>query len=152
VDAPAEELLADFLIKTGDMLQVTVPPPAIVPQLLAPVPLIGTGMTVLVNNQPVCLQGDELPLALRVPLTYTAPPFVTPGMGTLTIILLPTNLTLRTTISSKPALLKGGPFQALFNVTVPAMQPTPAGPIPDPLLVKPCQAQFITTTINALAS
>jgi hypothetical protein len=144
--------MGDFLIKTGDMLQVTVPPPAIVPQLVAPVPLIGTGMTVLVNNQPVCVQGDELPIALRVPLTYMAPPFVTPGMGTLTIILMPNNLTMRTMASNKPALLKGGPFQAIFNVTVPAMQPTPVGPIPDPVVVKPCQAQFITTNINTMAS
>jgi len=144
--------MSDFIIKTGDMLQVTVPPPAIVPQLMAPVPLIGTGMTVLINNQPVCLQGDELPPMLRAPLPYTAPPFVTPGMGTLSIILLPTNLTMRSMYSNKPALLKGGPFQAIFSVTVPAMQPTPVGPVPDPVVVKPCQAQFITTTVNAMAS
>src|SRR5690242_13497007 len=99
--------MADFVIKTGDMLQVTVPPPALVPQLVAPIPLVGTGTTVLVNNQPVCLQGDELPIALRGPLMYTAPPFVTPGMGTLTVTLMPTNLTLRTTAAGKPALLKG---------------------------------------------
>ena len=41
---------------------------------------------------------------------------------------------------------------ATFNVTVPAMQPTPVGPVPDPVVVKPCQAQFITTTLNAMAS
>jgi hypothetical protein len=144
--------MADFLIKTGDMLQVTVPPPAVVPQLVAPVPLLGTGMTVLVNNQPVCVQGDELPMTLRVPLMYTAPPFVTPGMGTLTVVLLPTNLTMRTMTAGKPALLKGSTFQAIFSVSAPAMQPTPAGPIPDPVVVKPCQAQFVTTTVNAMAS
>ncbi|MGI9148102.1 MAG: hypothetical protein ACR2IK_16370 [Chloroflexota bacterium] len=143
--------MSDLLIKTGDMLQVTVPPPAIVPQLIAPVPLLGSGMTVLVNNQPVCLQGDELPIALSGPLMYTAPPFVTPGMGTLMVTLMPNNLTLRTTASAKPALLKGATFMATFNVTAPAMQPTPAGPIPDPVVVKPCQAQFITTTVNAMA-
>lgn len=144
--------MADFIIKTGDMLQVTVPPPALVPQLAAPVPLLGTGSSVLVNGAPVCLQGDELPVALRGPLAYTAPPFVTPGMGTLTVTLLPTNLTMRTTAAGKPALLKGATFVATFNVTVPAMQPTPVGPVPDPVVVKPCQAQFITTTVNAQAS
>jgi hypothetical protein len=143
--------MADLIIKTGDMLQVTVPPPAIVPQLLAPIPLVGTGATVVVNHMPVCLQGDELPPAVRGPLMYTAPPFVTPGVGTLRIVLLPTNLSLRTTAAGSPALLRGAMFQAIFNVSAPAMQPTPAGPIPDPLLVKPCQAQFITTTVNALA-
>jgi hypothetical protein len=144
--------MADFIIKTNDMLQVTVPPPAIVPVLIAPVPLLGTGLTVLINNQPVCVQGDELPPALRIPLVYTAPPFVTPGMGTLTLTLMPTNMTLRSSFGGKPALLKGATFMATFNVTVPAMQPTPVGPIPDPLLVKPATAQFITTTVNAQAS
>jgi hypothetical protein len=144
--------MADFLIKTGDMLQVTVPPPALVPQLVAPVPLLGTGWTILVNHQAVCLEGDELPIALRVPLMYTAPPFVTPGMGTLTLMLTPANKTLRSSFSGRAALLKGGPFNAMFNVTVPAMQPTPVGPVPDPLLAKPCTAQFITTTINSLSS
>jgi Contractile injection system spike tip protein len=143
--------MADFIIKTGDMLQVTVPPPALVPQLIAPIPLLGTGTTVLVNNQPVCLQGDELPMAVSGPLMYTAPPFVTPGMGTLTVTLSPNNLTLRTTAAGKPALLKGATFMATFNVTAPAMQPTPAGPVPDPVVMKPCQVQFITTTINSMA-
>jgi hypothetical protein len=144
--------VADFIIKSNDMLQVTIPPPAIVPLLMAPVPLIGTGMTAMINNQPVCLQGDELPPTLRVPLVYTAPPFVTPGMGTLTLMLMPNNMTIRSAFSGKPALLKGATFQAIFNVTVPAMQPTPVGPIPDPLMVKPGTAQFITTTVNAQAS
>ena len=144
--------MADLVLKTGDMLQVTVPPPAVVSQLAAPIPLLGTGMTVRVNNQPICLQGDELPIAVRGPLMYTAPPFVTPGMGTLTLTLMPNNLTLRTTASGQPALLKGTTFMATFNVTVPAMQPTPVGPVPDPLVVKLCQAQFITTTVNVMAS
>ncbi len=142
--------MADLLIKTGDMLQVTVPPPAIVPQLAAPVPLTGSALSVLVNTQPVCLQGDELPGPLRSPLDYTAPPFVTPGKGTLTLILLPSNLTLRTSVTGKPALVKGAIFQAIFTVTVPATQPTPGGPVPDPLVVRPCQAQFITTTTDSL--
>jgi len=145
------ETVADFLIKTGDMIQITVPPPAVVPQLTAPVPLVGTGTTLLINNQPVCVQGDELPPAIKGPLMYTAPPFVTPGMGSLTIMLMPNNMTMTTTTSHKPALLKGATFQAMFNVSAPAMQPTPAGPVPDPVMVKPCQAQFITTTVNAKA-
>jgi hypothetical protein len=143
--------MGDFVLKTGDMLQVTIPPPAIVPLLIAPVPLIGTGMTVMINNMPVCLQGDELPPTLLVPLVYTAPPFVTPGMGTLQLFLTPANLTLRTTFCGKPALLKGATFVAMFQVSMPAMMPTPVGPVPDPLMVKPGTAQFITTNINVQA-
>ena len=107
---------ADFIIKTGDQIKITIPPPAIVPMLQAPVPLIGHGTQVLESNQPICLQGDELPATLKSPMPYTAPPFVTPGMGTLQIILLPTNLTMLTQ-NGKPIILKGATFQAIFNVT-----------------------------------
>ena len=143
--------MADFVIKTGDMLLVTPTPPAVAPQIVAPIPLIGTGAPVLVNQEPICLEGDELPPALRLPLTYMAPPFVIPGVATLTITLSPANKSLRTSVSGRSALLKGATFMATLNVTVPAMQPTPAGPVPDPVAVKPCTAQFITTTVNTLA-
>ena len=144
--------MADFVLKTGDMLKVTVTPPAVVPMLVAPVPLVGTGAPNQVNNMPICLQGDELPPALRAPMPYIAPPFVTPGLGTLTLTLTPSNMTLRTTVAGKPALIKGAVFNAIFTVTMPAMQPTPAGPVPDPVPTKPATAQFITTTVNVLAA
>ena len=140
----------DFVIKTGDLIQITIPPPTVVPMLVAPVPLIGTSTTVMVGT-PVCLQGDELPPTLRSPMPYISPPFVTPGMGTLTLILMPTNFTLLTS-NGKPILIKGTPFQALFTVSAPAMQPTPAGPIPDPVVVKPGTAQFITTNLIVKAA
>jgi Contractile injection system spike tip protein len=141
----------DFIIRTGDMIQVTIPPPAIVPMLLSPVPLVGTGMTVMAAGMAVCLEGDELPPALRVLLPYTAPPFVTPGMGTLTVTLLPTNKTIQT-VNGRAILIKGATFPAQFQVTVPAMQPTPVGPVPDPLLVKPGTAQFVTTNVTVLGA
>jgi hypothetical protein len=140
----------DFIIKTNDMIKITIPPPAIVPMLQAPVPLIGTGTKVLVSNVPICLQGDELPPSLKAPMPYTAPPFVTPGMGTLTIMLLPTNLS-KQTQNGKPIILKGSTFQCSFAVQSPAMQPTPAGPVPDPLMTKPGTCTFITTNINVKA-
>ena len=40
---------------------------------------------------------------------------------------------------------------AQFQVVAPAMQPTPAGPIPDPVLLKPGTAQFITTNVSVRA-
>lgn len=140
----------DFIIVTGDMIQVTITPPAIVPQLMAPVPLVGTGQNVLVGGLPVCLEGDELPPALKAAMPYTAPPFVTPGMGTLEITLLPANKTMQTE-NGKKILIKGATFTAKFNVQAPAMQPTPGGPVPDPLLVKPGTAQFITTNVQTKA-
>ena len=65
---------ADYVIATGDMIQITIPPPAMVPQLMAPVPLTGSSTNVMINNMPACLQGDELPMMLRSPLMYTSPP------------------------------------------------------------------------------
>lgn len=141
---------ADYIIVNGDMIQVTIPPPTIVPQLAAPVPLVGTSTDVLVGGAPVCLEGDELPPALRGPLTYTAPPFVTPGTGTLEITLLPTNKTMQTD-NGKKILVKGATFTVRFTVQTPAQQPTPAGPVPDPVVVKPGTAQFITTNVRTQA-
>ena len=137
--------MGDVVVKTGDTIQITISPPAIVPALTAPVPLIGTSTSVLAAKQPVCLMGDELPPSLRVPLPYTAPPFVTPGMGTLSVVLTPANVS-RQTQNGKQILIKGGTFSVQFQVTAPAMQPTPGGPVPDPVMVKPGTAQFIPTT------
>jgi hypothetical protein len=142
--------VGDFIIKTQDMIKITIPPPAIVPMLQAPVPLIGSGTTVMIGGVPVCLQGDELPESLMAPMPYTAPPFVTPGMGKLTIMLAPNNLS-KQTENGKPIILKGAMFQASFAVQSPAMQPTPAGPVPDPVLTKPGTCEFITTNINTQA-
>jgi hypothetical protein len=134
---------------TGDMIQVTIPPPTIVPQLMAPVPLTGSGKNVLVGGKLICLEGDELPPSLRGPLTYTAPPFVIPGTGTLEITLMPNNKTAQTE-NGKKILIKGATFTAKFNVQTPAQQPTPGGPVPDPVAVKPGTAQFITTNMQTM--
>jgi hypothetical protein len=142
--------MSDFVLKTGDLIRVTIPPPAVVPALEAPVPLEGSAGTVTIGGLSVCLQGDELPLALAEPMAYTAPPFTVPGLGTLRLTLTPSNLTVQTQ-KGKPLLIKGGQFIAIFTVTEPAIQPTPAGPVSDPVAEKPGTAEFITTneTIRA---
>lgn len=140
----------DFIMRTGDMVQITIPPPTVVPQLAAPVPLTGTSTNLIVVGAAACLEGDELPPSLRGPLTYTAPPFVTPGTGTLQLTLTPTNKTALTE-NGKKILIKGEQFIAKFTVETPAQQPTPAGPVPDPVAVKPGTAQFITTNATTLA-
>jgi len=136
--------VADLIIRSEDLIEITIDPPAVVPMLEAPVPLVGSAETVTVAGMPMCLLGDELPPMLREPMAYTAPPFTEPGMGTLTLTLTPANQTVQTR-NGKPILIKGGPFIALFTVSEPAMQITPAGPIPDPDPEKPGTAQFITT-------
>jgi hypothetical protein len=136
--------MGDFIIRTGDMLKVTIPPPAVIPALEAPVPINGSSTNVTVTGAPACLAGDELPIVLREPLPYTAPPFTNPGTGKLTLTLLPGNQTLRSK-NEKAILIKGQQFTALFAVETPATQTTPAGPVPDPELAKPGTAEFLTT-------
>lgn len=136
--------MADFVIRTGDMIKVTIPPPAVVPLLEPPVPLKGSSANVIAAGIPACLVGDELPPALQGPLPYTAPPFTNPGTGKLTLTLLPGNQTLQTK-NGKAILIKGQQFIALFTVETPATQSTPDGPVPDPVSAKPGTAAFITT-------
>ncbi len=141
---------ADYVIKTGDMIRITIFPPAIVPMLVPPIPLMGTSADMTVMKMPVCLEGDELPPMLKAPMPYTSPPFVTPGMGTVSVTLLPLNKTM-TTKNGKAILIKGTPFPAEFTVSAPAMQPTPVGPVPDPVAKKPGLAEFITTNVMVKA-
>ena len=141
---------ADFVIRTGDTVKITIPKPAIIPAIEAPVPLIGSSTNVTAVGPLICLFGDELPKVIAGPLPYTAPPFVTPGVGKLTLTLTPTNFT-ALTVNGKPILIKGTPFVAVFNVTAPAIKPTPDGPVPDPLVVKTGTAQFITTNATVRA-
>jgi len=143
--------MGDFVIKNGDQIQITIDPPALVPQLLPPVALIGSSTNLLIAGSAACLEGDELPPSIQTPLQYMAPPYTTPGMGTLQIVLSPDNLTTKTP-NGKSMLLKGGTFKAIFNVQAPAMMPTPAGPQPDPMMVKQGTAQFITTNTTVMAS
>ncbi len=143
--------MGDFVMKTGDLVKVTIPPPAVVPALQEPVPLQGSAGSVTINGLSVCLQGDELPLELAEPLPYTAPPFTVPGLGTVKLTLTPSNLTVITK-KGKPLLIKGEQFVAMFTVTDPAIQPTPAGPVTDPVAEKPGTAQFITTNTIVQAS
>ncbi|WP_329215711.1 hypothetical protein OG352_08145 [Streptomyces sp. NBC_01485] len=142
--------MADFVIRTGDLLEVTIPVPAVIPALAAPLPLTGSSSNVTVGGTPVCLQGDELPVVLRAPLVYTAPPCTVPGTGTLVLTLSPGNLTRKTTNGGKPILIGGGTFTAMFTVQTPATQPPPAS-VPDPLLQKPGTARFITTNTSVTA-
>src|SRR5689334_1238888 len=110
--------MGDFIIKTGDSLIVTIQAPAVVPALGAPVPLVGSGTDVLVDGMPVCLPGDvERPAALAGPLAYTAPPYIIPGTGTLT--LRAPNVTVLTLSGGEPIVIQGQ-LSATFTVEVPA--------------------------------
>ncbi|MEU0002455.1 hypothetical protein ABZ069_36710 [Streptomyces microflavus] len=137
--------MADFIIRTGDTLLVTIPG-AIIPSAMAPVPLRGAALKGTAVRTAVCLEGDELPTQLKVPLLYTTPVCTIPGTGTLTLTLGPTNKSSKLTCEGKAVLLKGGSLTAKFDAgSNPAKQPSPTGPIPDPMPVKNGTAVFITT-------
>ena len=141
--------MGDFIIKTGDSLQVTFTllTPAVVPELALPVPLVGSGTDVLVDARAVCLPGDvKLPATLAESLPYTVPPlFDVPGTGMLT--LGSPNVTALTLSGGQPIVIKGQ-FSATFIVEKPAM----AGEVPDPVVVKEATAEFITTNTTVTAS
>jgi len=118
-------------------------------KLLFPVPLVGSGRDVLVDAKPVCLPGDELPAALAEPLFYIAPPFIIPGTGKLT--LGAPNVTALTLSDGKPILIKGQ-FSATFTVEEPATVEIEGVVEEDPLRVKTCSAELITTDTTVTAS
>ena len=141
---------ADYILRTSDMIKINISPPAVVPPLIPPIPLVGSSANLMVMGMPACLEGDELPKMLLAPMPYISPPYVIPGLGTVSVTITPTNKT-ATTDNGKKILIKGGTFQAKFQVSAPAMMPTPAGPQPDPVSVKPGTATFITTNTTTKA-
>ncbi|WP_420717233.1 hypothetical protein [Streptomyces sp. H27-G5] len=141
--------MRDFFIRTGDTLTVTIPG-TIIPAAAAPVPLTGSSVKMKVEKMSVCLEGDELPQSLKVPLAYTAGPYTTPGQGALTLTLTPANKTSKTKCEGKYILIKGGDFTAKFDVSTPAQQPG-SPPTSDPQLVKNGIAKFATTNTTSKA-
>lgn len=134
--------MGDFVIVTGDTVTATFTT-TVIPAAQAPQPLIGSSTDLAVGGAFVCLEGDELPPALRVPLPYTEPPFTVPGTGTLKFVLgMGTNTTRILVDGGKAALIKGGPFQAIFTVAQQAK--TPKGES-DPAATKTGTASFTTT-------
>ncbi|QIS23367.1 hypothetical protein [Nocardia terpenica] len=134
--------MGDFVIRTGDTLVVTIPG-AVIPAIASPVPLAGSSNKMKVGHKPVCLEGDELPESLKIPLAYTTPIHTIPGSGTLT--LTPANKTRKTKCEGKAILIKGGDFTAKFDAsTNPAKQPG-SPPAPDPQPVKSGTVKFVTT-------
>jgi hypothetical protein len=121
--------MADFILTTGDLAMfIPVFGQAIV--TVIPGNLVGSGKD-MINKKIVCVDGDEK--TVIVPgCPYMTPVHNIPGVGILSIESLAANQKAqRTKSNNKPVLLKGGTFNAKFQVLVPAQQPTPAGPIPD---------------------
>ncbi|MCB9304645.1 MAG: hypothetical protein H6566_28760 [Lewinellaceae bacterium] len=97
------------------------------------------------QGQKVCVDGDEK--SVEVPgCIYMTPQFPTPGAGTLKIGALAGNQKARKTKSGKKnVLLKGGTFQATFEVQTPAQNTSGPAPVSDPMTQYPGSGGFINT-------
>lgn len=138
----------DNIIRAGDI--VTFLPAFGNAMLLAPamVPMIGTGGSVLTEGAPTAIQGDEMKVTLPG-IPYNAPPFVTPGVCMLQIAKLgPDQVSKKTKIMGQGVILMGSVFDAKLTVVTPAMQPTPAGPIPDPVAMKMGKGKFTKSALQ----
>lgn len=132
----------NFVLATGDTLAVTIPG-AVIPAAAAPQPLLGTSTDLLRGGIPVCVKGDELPPALRGPLTYSEPSFPNFGTGTLQLTPIPgVHLTTVLADNGTAVLLKGTPFLAVFTIGTPATDPKGQ---PAPQAPKTGTASFATT-------
>jgi uncharacterized Zn-binding protein involved in type VI secretion len=107
---------------------------------------------VKVTGKKVALVGDETKWK-SMPVMYTSGSFVTPGVAMAKVMMLgPDQKTLKTKVEGKPAVIKGSVFQAILMVMSPAMMPTPAGPVPDPVPMYPGgMGKFITTNTKVKA-
>lgn len=105
-----------------------------------------------VQGKKVCVDGDEG--QVQVPgCLYMTPSHPIPGSGTLKVLALaPNQRAQHCQTGGKPMLLKGGQFQAKFEVQSPAQQPTPGGPVPDPVPQYVGQGLFVPGYFMATAT
>jgi len=106
-----------------------------------------------VQGKKVCVDGDEA--QVQVPgCTYMTASHPIPGTGTLKVLALaPDQRAQHCQTGGKPMLLKGGQFQAKFEVQSPAQMPAPPGPpVPDPVPLYTGQGQFLPGYFMASAT
>ncbi|MEG4304892.1 hypothetical protein [Microcoleus sp. D3_18a_C4] len=138
--------MADFILITGD---IAVFNPVFGQAIVTVLPGNITGSSKdMVNKKIVCVDGDEK--TVIVPgCAYITSTHNIPGVGILSIESLAANQKAqKTKANGKPVLLKGGTFKAKFQVSAPAQQPTPAGPIPDATPQYSGTGSFITTNFQ----
>ena len=122
--------MSDLIIVDGDTVNFL---PSFGAAVVVPIPttIAGTASKTNVTGKPPCLEGDEKNVQ-SAGCMYIAGAYVIPGTGTLKIDKLNSDqLTKKTKIEGKKAILHGSMFDAVFEVQSPAQQPTPSGPVPD---------------------
>lgn len=133
--------LADFLPIVG----VTV----VIPQ---PGKLTASGPTTI-NGKKICVDGDEASVKVEN-CVYFTPIYSIPGKGTLKIkALAGDQLAQKSNTGGKPMMLKGGQFDAVFEVQSPAQQPPPGpgAPAPDATPQYSGKGSFMSTNTKFTA-
>jgi len=122
--------MSDYIIVDGDTASF-LPSFGAAIVVVAPGTITASGADMVCSTN-VCVEGDES--SVEVPgCMYMAGPFSIPGSGTLKIDALASDQKAeKTNFGGIPAILKGGQFDAVFEVQAPAMMPAPpAPPVPD---------------------
>ena len=102
------------------------------------------------NQNSVCVEGDESSV-IAAGAAYTSGSFLTPGVGTLTIDSLASDQVAQDAKSDdKGLILKGSQFQAKFEVSSPAIDPSTG--VPDPVTSYNGTGSFVTTNTELMAS
>lgn len=142
--------MGDKVLTDGDQV-VFLPVFGVATVIVQPGRIAGTGKA-SIGGKPVCVDGDERDVQVTG-CSYITASHPLPGVGTLKIAsLAPNQQALQSASKGKPLLLKGALFIARFEVQSPAQQPTPAGPVPDPMPQYSGQGQFMpaNATVSAL--
>ncbi len=108
-----------------------------------PDPIMGHGPA-MVKGKLICVEGDEKTVVVPGCM-YTAGGFSVPGVGIIMIqALAPDQKATQVTNKGKAILLKGGDFEAVFNVLSPAQMPPPVS-TPDPMPKYMGKGKFISS-------
>jgi hypothetical protein len=140
--------MADFILIDGD-LAVFLPSFGAAIVVVRPGVLTGSGPATL-DGKLLCVDGDEKNVSVPG-CAYVAPPYVIPGVGTLSIASLAGDQKAeKSETGGKSVLLKGSMFNATFEVQSPAMQPPPGAgsPIPDATPKYSGHGTFVTSNVK----
>lgn len=138
--------MADLILKDGD-LATFLPNFGNALVTVRPGPISASSKS-SIGGSPMAVDGDEGSVEVAGCM-YLAPPYVIPGTGTIKIKRLASDhLAKKYTVENKKVLLKGGQFDAEFQVQNPAQQPSPSGPVPDATPNYSGKGMFITTNFK----
>ena len=138
----------DYIIVTGDMISWM--PSFGSATVLAPAMgmVSGSASVVKVTKKAMALSGDESKW-MSTPVPYMSGSFSIPGVAICKVDKLGSDQETKTAkFEGKAGIIKGSNFMAKLMVMVPAMMPTPAGPVPDPVpMYSGGMGKFINTNM-----